>query len=78
MLLYEKEIGIPVLGNNGGLLTYLRDAVLSQMKKGEAPVRFVVTQSNEKKFHCEMGILSHTAPIIDNPQAPVDPLRSAP
>lgn len=58
MLLYEQEVAIPNKHNHEGLLSYLSNEVLKQAPLGKIPVRFVVTQTDNKEYHCELGVMS--------------------
>jgi hypothetical protein len=59
MFLYEKEIVIPVVSKQIGLLEYISDIVLKQLPKDEIPIRFVITQTDDKGYHCELGVFSN-------------------
>ena len=43
--------------DNGGL-KYFSDHVLEKLPSNEMPVRFAVTRTDDKGYHCELGILS--------------------
>lgn len=58
MLLYEQEISLPVKHKHDGLLAYLSKEVLAQIPLGKIPVRFVVTKTDNKEYHCELGVMS--------------------
>lgn len=58
MLLYEQEVSIPNKDNHEGILSYLSNEVLKQVPLGKIPVRFVVTQTDNKEYHCELGVMS--------------------
>ncbi len=60
MKLYEKEILIPLKKDNKELLVYFRDYVLNHLHQNEVPVRFAITKTDEKGYHCELGIMSET------------------
>lgn len=64
MYLNEKEIVIPLTKKHEDLLSYLGESVLKQLPHGEMPVRFVVTKTDEKGYHCELGILSDMSSSI--------------
>src|SRR3989304_8788701 len=57
MYLYEKEISIPCVKDDVGL-EYFSDSVLGKLPSNEMPVRFAVTCTDDKGYHCELGILS--------------------
>ncbi len=58
MLLYEQEVAIPNNHNHEGILSYLSNEVLKQIPLGKIPVRFVVTQTDNTGYHCELGVMS--------------------
>jgi len=64
MILYEKEITLPKVKNNDNLLDYLSENITERLAFNEMPVRFVITDTDEKDYHCELGILSN----IENQQ----------
>jgi len=59
MLLLEKEIEIPKNQASDSLITYMDQSVMSSLHRDELPIRFVVTESDEGKFKCELGVLSN-------------------
>ncbi|HUU60182.1 MAG TPA: DUF3326 domain-containing protein [Phycisphaerae bacterium] len=64
MLLSEQEIDVPAAGRLGSLIEYFEQAVRDHVPEGQIPVRFVVTRSDAKGYHCELGVL---AGIDDSP-----------
>ncbi|MHC4334787.1 MAG: DUF3326 domain-containing protein [Planctomycetota bacterium] len=58
MLLIEQEIDVPVKRGKTSLLKYFEDAIGEHLQANEIPVRFVVTESNDKGYHCELGVLA--------------------
>ena len=58
MLLNEKEALIPIKNDHKGLLQYLSDKVNDCISPEEIPVRFVITETDCKEYHCELGLLS--------------------
>ena len=65
MLLVEREIDIPITKEKTSLLSYFAEAIYDYISIDEIPVRFVVTESNERVFHCELGILTDTKDFSD-------------
>lgn len=57
MLLKEHEIDIQPYKGGGRLLGYLEEAVVKRAGKEGIPIRFAVTASGPKGYHCELGIL---------------------
>lgn len=58
MLLKEIEIKIPVYKKKEGLLEYIAQNVMERLPAGEIPVRFVITQTDSKNYHCELAVLA--------------------
>lgn len=57
MRLYEKEIKVPVKEDHKDLLPYLANAIQDNLTQNESSVRFVVSETDKKYYHCEIGIL---------------------
>jgi len=57
MILYEKFIKIPFSNQNQTHFEYLKTEVEKQLQPDEAPVRLIITKSEENAYHCEIGIL---------------------
>ena len=60
MLLIEREVEIPRPNEHSSLLGYLEQRVIDCLPANEIPIRFVVTESNQDKYHCELGVLVKT------------------
>lgn len=58
MILNEKELNLSKVKNHDNLLGYLTENVVARLDSNEMPVRFVITNTNEKGYHCELGVLS--------------------
>jgi len=58
MLLTEQEIDIPAKKGNTSLLGYFEEAIRGFLPADGIPIRFAVTQSDSKRYHCELGILT--------------------
>jgi len=58
MLLVEREIDIPAKKGHSSLLGYFEEAIGRYLPADGIPVRFAVTQSDSKRYHCELGILT--------------------
>ena len=59
MQLFEQEIEIPVVENNGELLTHIQNACLRQLSPTEVPIRLVVTETSSSGYRCEFGVLRY-------------------
>lgn len=69
MLLIEKEIGITKQQASGSLIEFMDRCVSETLRPSERPVRFVVSESEQGKFKCELGVLSNCSdysPARDN------------
>lgn len=70
MWVSDKSIKVNLPHRQENLLEYLGYAVERQLDSGETPVRFVVVQSDEQGYHCEvtvaaqMGYHQHMPPSI--------------
>lgn len=58
MLLFEKEIKIPVIQREDSLLKHIEECISRELKNDEEPVRIAVTGSNESGIKCEFGAIS--------------------
>lgn len=56
MNVYEKELSLEKNNNSSSLLEYISGAILSQLTDNLAPVRFAITESDDSKYHCEIGL----------------------
>ncbi|MDA2933138.1 DUF3326 domain-containing protein [Acidobacteria bacterium AH-259-D05] len=58
MFLFEQEHEIAVPKDQRRLLTYLSRGVQERLAEDTHPVRFVVTNTEDNRYHCEVGLLS--------------------
>lgn len=58
MYLHEREIALPAVKDNSNLLEYFSSSVLTHLSQHDMPIRFVVTRTDDRGYHCELGILS--------------------
>lgn len=58
MLLKEIEIKIPVYKKKEGFLEYIAQNVMERLPAEETPVRFVITLTDSKNYHCELAVLT--------------------
>ncbi len=58
MLLIEQEIDIAPKEGNTSLLPYFEQAVDGYLPTDGIPIRFAVTQSGNRGYHCELGVLA--------------------
>jgi len=55
---YVEEIEIPVVTGHKGLLSYLSEAVLKHLGRDVMPVRFVISETTQTHYKCELGVLT--------------------
>lgn len=53
---YEKELNLEKYNNNNSILEYLDETVSFQLEDNLTPVRFAITESDDSKYHCEIGV----------------------
>ena len=58
MLLYEREIRIPPVADDGSLIEYFEYFIEQSLSLDEFPVRFAITKSGPEGYDCELGILT--------------------
>ncbi len=58
MLLIEREIHLPAWRGSTFPLAYFQQAIRGSLPGNEIPIRFVVTQSDDSGYHCELGVLT--------------------
>ena len=58
MLLIEKEIEISCRQADNSFIADIEQSVSHVLQRDERPIRFVVTESDEGKLKCELGVLS--------------------
>jgi hypothetical protein len=56
--LAEQHISIPAIPSHQNILEHISKVVQSNLKSGEVPVRFVITEMNEVHYQCEFAALS--------------------
>lgn len=69
MRLYEREMHIPATADAGDLIGHFQRATGETLSAGDTPVRFVVTQSDEAGYDCEVGVLSEAGDCTLAPSA---------
>lgn len=60
MRLFEKEIKIPISFSSIQLVQHLSEQVLNVISEQDTPIRFVITKTDNKNYHCELGLLSNS------------------
>ena len=58
LYLVEREMEVAAPHARGGLLDHLARAVLDALGPDETPVRFVVSESDERRYRCEIGVMA--------------------
>ena len=68
MKVYQRDIDIPKYDGSGSFIDYFKRQINVNTDEGEIPIRFVITQTDHNKYHCELGVLSvnngNSAPAI--------------
>lgn len=59
--LTERELKLPATAKHHGLLQYVFGGIAHQIPSGEPPIRAVITASDERFYHCEVGTLAGPA-----------------
>jgi hypothetical protein len=57
MYLIEENLAIPAEPGHLGLLAHISEFMRQKLGMDEAPIRFVVTESDEESYHCEVATL---------------------
>lgn len=57
MLVLEREIDILPCNEYSSLISYFEQNVRNKLSPDEVPVRFAITESNDRGYHCELGVL---------------------
>jgi hypothetical protein len=60
MFLVEREIDLTEPKVKNSLLIYFEESIKNYLPSNETPIRFVVTRSNDNKYHCELGVIVQT------------------
>lgn len=58
MKLYERDFKIPTRTKHVDLIPYLREQIKGLGEKNKIPIRFVITETDNDFYHCELGFLS--------------------
>ena len=59
MILEERSLFLPLIQNNKNLINYFHQEVMKFCNKINAiPIRFVVTETDEFGYNCELGVLT--------------------
>ena len=58
MQIIEKSISIPAPVGDCNLLRHVRNSVNFQLSAQEIPIRYAVTNSNDKYYSCEIGVIT--------------------
>lgn len=58
MRLFELELDLPAKAGPQNILTTVDRALEPRIPNGAVPIRFVITDSTDKHYHCEIGVLS--------------------
>ncbi len=64
MQVIEKEVRLPNAERDHDLFGFLSQAVGGRLRHDERVVRFVITESDERHCHCELGVLQEAPPGV--------------
>ncbi len=71
MILKERLLDIPIDTNKQPLISYFDEFINNHLSEDEIAIRFVVTGSDNNKYHCELGVLSGLAEMPNLDPAPI-------
>lgn len=57
MRLFEREVTVPATNGHARLLSELEQAIERQIPTDQIPVRFAMTESSDRSYRCEVGLL---------------------
>ena len=63
MRLFERELTQTATDGRIGTLDDIRSIIHGQMRDGQTPIRFAVTESSRRSYRYEIGILDGTEPV---------------
>ena len=63
MRLFERELTQTSAGGRIGTLDDIRSIIHGQMRDGQTPIRFAVTESSRRSYRYEIGILEGSEPV---------------
>ena len=58
MKLFERDYKIPIKTKHVDLIPYLQEHIKKLEKENKIPIRFVITETDNDFYHCELGFLS--------------------
>ena len=71
MYLSETEIELPAPSGRESIFGHLAQEIDAHLPDGVTPIRFVVAESNERRYRCEIGTLHSDGSSIPLPQGPL-------
>ncbi len=75
MLLIERELDIATWPSDTPLLSHFGKNIRACLSPNQIPIRFVVTQSGPRGYHCELGALAETADFLTSPSKDIFDLK---
>lgn len=64
MLIYEKNIQIPIPNKNQEIFSYLASEVKKNLESDELIVRFIINETKDNTYSCELGIIKGCDPKL--------------
>lgn len=65
MIIIEQEFELDAVKDHKNLIGYFREAVSGMIGSNRIPVRFVVSRSDNRRYFCELGLLSEIDESVD-------------
>ena len=65
MKMYEQTFEIPVMSGHRSLVEHFNQSVRFRIPNGHVPIRFFVTETCNKSYHCDAGILAPSSDRLD-------------
>ncbi|MCH7732443.1 MAG: DUF3326 domain-containing protein [Candidatus Marinimicrobia bacterium] len=70
MIIYQRDVDIPIYKENNSIISHFEQHIKASLDGNEIPIRFVITQTDNNKYKCELGVLSvnngNSAPAIES------------
>lgn len=57
MILFENEFDVPFVRDGLYLFDHLRTEIAKRLPENTIPIRFVISRSDKRSYHCEVGVL---------------------
>ncbi len=71
MIVYQREVNIPKYKENNSIISHFEQHIKANIDENEIPIRFVITQTDNNKYKCELGVIrvnnGYSTPAIEPP-----------